>query len=57
MPMRTGSLRHAAADAAVRVTKMDQLGTAFSWDVFSVIAIAVAAAMIIYGNLRRSQKT
>ena len=28
---------------------MDQLGTPISWDVFSVIAIAVAAGMIIYG--------
>jgi hypothetical protein len=49
--MRTGSgsLRHAAADAAVlTVTKMDQLGTPFSWSVLAVIAIAVAAAMIIY---------
>jgi hypothetical protein len=28
---------------------MDQLGTPFSWSVFAVIAIAVAAAIIIYG--------
>jgi hypothetical protein len=31
------------------VTKMDQLGTPFSWGVLAMIAIAVAAGMIIYG--------
>jgi hypothetical protein len=28
---------------------MEQLGTPFAWSVFVVIAIAVAAAMILYG--------
>src|ERR1700692_3348414 len=38
---------------------MDQLGTPISWGVFAVIAIAVAAAMIVYGvyAIRKKDET